>query len=322
MRVLAGDIGGTNARLAVFQVEGERYEVEVEETFPSRDYASLVEVVQTFLAGHGVRCRSACFGVPGPVMHGRAQTTNLPWLVEASRLAEGAGIPRVAILNDLEAQAHGIATLAAGDLLTLNGGRPDASGNRALIAAGTGLGQAGLYWDGQTHRPFATEGGHASFAPETELQFALRRHLGARFGHVSWERVVSGPGLVNIYEFLLEYRGVEEANRLAAAAISEAALAGRSGLCSEALDLFVELYGVEAGNLALKIMATGGLYIGGGIAPRIVEKLQGPVFLEAFLAHGRMRPLLEVIPVRVILNERTALRGAARYAACFEGPGG
>ena len=326
MRVLAGDIGGTNARLAVYSVDGDRLETELTQVFPSADYSSLEEIVAEFVLSQGVRCRTACFGVPGPVKDGRAEITNLPWVVEASKLARAAGVGRVAVINDLEAQAWGVAILKPDDLLVLNEGDPDALGNRALIAAGTGLGQAGLYWDGITHRPFASEGGHASFAPRGELQTALLEFLSRRFGgHVSWERVVSGPGLVNLHDFLIEYRhadaSAEHQERLEKddpADITDGALTGRCPLCVEALDVFVAAYGAEAGNLALKIMATGGLYVGGGIAPKIVEKLREPTFVEAFLDKGRMRELLEKIPVRVVIKQGTALMGAARYASMLE----
>lgn len=326
MRVLAGDIGGTNSRLTVYSVKGDRFEKEQAQVFPSGRYSSLEEIVAEFVLSQGIRCRTACFGVPGPVKHGRAEITNLPWVVEASKLARAAGVGRVAVINDLEAQAWGLSVLEPGDLLALNEGDPDARGNRALISAGTGLGQAGLYWDGVTHRPFACEGGHSSFAPRGELQTELLEFLTRRFGgHVSWERVVSGPGLVNLHDFLIEYRrGDAAANDRESlkkddpADITSAALAGSCPLCVEALDLFVEFYGAEAGNLALKIMATGGLYLGGGIAPKIVERLSRPAFIEAFLDKGRMRPLLEAIPVRVIVRTGAALLGAARYASLLE----
>jgi glucokinase len=326
MRVLAGDIGGTNARLTVFSVRDDRVEEEQSQVFSSARYSSLEEIVAEFVLSQGVSCRTACFGVPGPVRDGRAEITNLPWVVEASKLARAAGVGRVAVINDLEAQAWGITVLQPDDLVVLNEGDPDVLGNRALIAAGTGLGQAGLYWDGMTHRPFASEGGHASFAPRGELQRELLEFLTGRFGgHVSWERVVSGPGFVNLHDFLIEYRHAgapgdhkESLRKDDPADITAAAMAGNCPLCVEALNLFVAFYGAEAGNLALKMMATGGLYLGGGIAPRIIEKLREPTFIEAFLDKGRMRPLLEAIPVRVIVKKGTALVGAARYASLLE----
>ena len=208
------------------------------------------------------------------------------------------------------------------DFVTLNAGVADAEGNQAVISSGTGLGEAGLYWDGKKHRPFACEGGHSDFAPRNELEAELFRHLREKFGRVSYERVLSGPGLLNIYEFLRDTRRGEETAALAeemrradpAAVISRAALAGKYELCVKALDLFVSVYGAEAGNLALKMMATGGVFVGGGIAPKIIEKLKGPAFMEAFTAKGRMQPLLETMPVRVIMNEMTPLLGAARCA--------
>jgi len=328
MRVLAGDIGGTNARLTVFSVENGRYEPEVAEVYPSRDHNSLEEIVAAFISGHRISCRTACFGVPGPVKDGRADITNLPWVVEAGKLAAAAQLSRVAVVNDLEAQAWGIAALSPQDFVSLNAGDTDARGNAGLIAAGTGLGQAGLYWDGMTHRPFACEGGHTSFAPAGELEIALLEFLARRFGgHVSWERIVCGPGLVNLHDFLIEHRHLDPASEHAEhvrredpAVITEAALKGSCPLCVEALDLFVKFYGAEAGNLALKLMATGGVYLGGGIAPKILEKLREPGFINAFRNKGRMAPLMERIPVRVIAREGAALLGAARYAALLEVP--
>jgi glucokinase len=328
MRVLAGDIGGTNARLTIFSAEGGEFRAEAAQVYPSRDYESLEEIVAEFIMTHGLMCRTACFGVPGPVSEGRAEITNLPWIVEAAKLARAAGAARVAVINDLEAQAWGIATLGPDGCLSLNEGDADARGNAALISAGTGLGQAGLYWDGITHRPFACEGGHSSFAPRGKLQVQLLEFLTKRFGgHVSWERVVSGPGLVNLHDFLIEFRHadaapdhVEEIRKSDPAAITAAATAGQCTVCAEALELFVGFYGAEAGNLALKVMATGGVYLGGGIAPRIVDKLKESTFMDAFVDKGRMRPLLEAIPVRVIVRAGAALLGAARYASLLQAP--
>lgn len=323
MKVLAGDVGGTKTRLAVFDVAGTRLDTLSERSYPSGHYASLDDIVQDFLSRENATCRQACFGIAGPVVRGRAETTNLPWIVEAQAMATRFGFERVSLINDLEANAWGIGALSEDDFQVLSAGRSDARGNASIIAAGTGLGEAGLYWDGQRHWPFASEGGHADFSPGSDLEIALLEYLRQRFAHVSWERVVSGMGLVNLHDFLRVHRDVATPSWLseemsagdAAAAISGAALQARDALCVEALELFVRLYGVEAGNHALKIMATGGVYIGGGIAPKILEKLKGPLFMEGFLAKGRMRPLLEAMPVRVILNERTALYGPALYLA-------
>ena len=275
--ILAGDIGGTNSRLAFFSVRGGRLEPVVEETYPSRDYPNLETIVKKFVSSHDLPVDVACFGIAGPVRHGRSDATNLAWDVDARELAHELHLRTVRLFNDLEAHAYGIAMLAPEDFVTLNQGAPDASGNAAVIAAGTGLGEAGLYWDGHQHRPFAGEGGHASFAPSDPLQIELLGFLSQEFGHVSWERVLSGPGIHNIYRFLRDTGRGEEPAWLTgemqqhdpAAVISQAALAGTSALCRQALDLFVLLYGAEAGNMALKLMATAGVYVGGGIAPKI-----------------------------------------------------
>ncbi len=321
--ILAGDIGGTNSRLAGFEVADGRLRPMVEETFPSRAYASLDDIVRTFVSAHDLHVAQACFGIAGPIRHGRSEAINLAWVVDAQQLAHQLGLATVGLINDLEANAYGATALAPEDFVTLNEGTPEAEGNGAIIAAGTGLGEAGLYWDGKQHWPFASEGGHASFAPGDALQVELLQYLQPQFTHVSWERVLSGPGLYHVYTFLRDtQRGVEPAwlaDELRqgdpSAAISRAALAGACGLCAQALDLFVALYGAEAGNLALKFMATGGVFVGGGIAPKIVDKLQETTFMQAFCAKGRLQPVLEAIPVRVIMNDQTALYGAARCAA-------
>jgi glucokinase len=321
--ILAGDIGGTNTRIAIFD-DAVQLGTIAEERFPSGDYPSLDAVVQRFRQLHDLPVAAACFGVAGPVKDGRCEATNLPWIVDAARLAAELGLPRVGLVNDLEANAYGLATLGPDDCLTIAAGEPGAEGNAGLEEAGTGLGEAGLFWDGRRFRPFACEGGHADFGPRTALEVRLLEWLRANFEqHVSWERVLSGPGLVNLYRFLRADSGAEEPAWLteqmragdAAAAISQAALARRSPLCVQALDLFVTLYGAEAGNLALKLMATGGMYVGGGIAPKIAAKLADGTFVRAFVAKGRMSELLQGIAVRVVTNDRTALRGAARHAA-------
>ncbi|MBW4698280.1 MAG: glucokinase [Aphanocapsa lilacina HA4352-LM1] len=321
--ILAGDVGGTNTRLAGFEPVAGNLMPIVAETFASREHASLDEIIDIFISTHRLRFAAACFGVAGPVRRGRAEPTNLPWSIDTYTLATALKLPTVALINDLEANAHGIALLGPADFAVLNPGAAGALGNQAVIAAGTGLGEAGLFWDGRRHRPFATEGGHTDFAPGDALQIELLCHLRVRFAHVSWERVLSGPGLVNLYQFLRDTRRGEEPDWLTeelhnhpnpAAVISQAALAGKSWLCEQALDLLIVLYGAEAGNLALKVTALGGVFLGGGIAPRLVERLKGPAFLEAFFGKGRLRPLLETMPVRVILNDRAALLGAAHWA--------
>ena len=326
MRVLAGDIGGTKTRLAVLDVQGTHLETLAERSYASGSYSGLEEIVQDFLGNTRAGCRQACFGIAGPVQHGRARVTNLPWIVEEQALAVSFGFERVALVNDLEANAWGITALRDNDFCPLNAGSPAAAGNACIVSAGTGLGEAGLYWDGQRHWPFACEGGHANFSPSSNLEIALLKYLRERFGRVSWERVISGKGLENIHDFLRSHRGVpapswlreELAEGDAAAAISRAALDNRDSLCAEALDLFIRLYGVEAGNHALKIMATGGVYLGGGIAPKNLQRFKGPLFMQGFLDKGRMQPLLEAMPVKIILNDRTALYGPALFLAAVK----
>lgn len=322
VQVLSGDVGGTKTRLAIFMaVEGQLHALH-EQTLPSRDYANFDELLVDFL--HGVeRPARAAFGIAGPVQGRAVQTTNLPWRIDADELQARFGFTSCTLLNDLEATAYGLPALGADDLLMLHPGSSQSVGNAAVIAAGTGLGEAGLYWDGHQYRPFATEGGHASFSPGNEMEMALLQHLQQRHGHVSWERIVSGPGLVSLHEFLCSYRhatvpawrqdGMRQDD--AAAAIANAALAGRDELCVETLDWFVRLYGAEAGNLALKMMSRGGLFVGGGIAPKILLFLQKGSFLESFFSKGRMRPLLESMPVKVVLNDRAALYGPALCAS-------
>jgi glucokinase len=323
--ILAGDIGGTHTRLAFLDEREGRLTAVAEENFASREHGSLEAVLQQFIAAHPFPIACACFGIAGPVRHGRCEGTNLPWVVDSGVVARALGLKRAGLINDLEANAWGIAVLGAGDFVVLNPGAADAAGNAAIISAGTGLGEAGLYWDGRQHHPFATEGGHTDFAPRNRLEMDLLEYLLKEFPRVSYERVVSGPGLLNIYRFLRDSgRGAEPpwlAEQMRqedpGAVISQAALRGESELCVQALDLFVSLYGAEAGNLALKIMATGGVFLGGGIAPKIIRKLEDPVFLNAFTAKGRMKPLLQAMPVRVILNDKTALLGAARFATLW-----
>lgn len=322
IRVLSGDIGGTKTRLAIVTVQGNTVHIEHEVSYPSQQYQRFESLLEEFL-GETAAPEVAAFGIAGPVQGRVVQTTNLPWKIDADALQQQFGFRRCLLLNDLEATAFGLPALGADDLLNLQDGADGACGNLAVIAAGTGLGEAGLFWDGKRHQPFATEGGHASFAPSNTLEFALLRHLQQRFGHVSWERVVSGMGIVSIHEFLCQYRHSEVPGWLAeemrdgdaAAAISNAALSGKDAICVQAMECFVRLYGAEAGNLALKIMSRGGIYIGGGIAPKILPMLQSELFLETFLGKGRMRPLLEAMPVRVILNDRAALYGPALCAA-------
>jgi glucokinase len=326
IRVLSGDIGGTKTRLAIFTVQGTQFHLEREQTYASRDYAVFEELLAEFLHDAQIPTRAA-FGVAGPVRGRKVLTTNLPWQLDADALQNKFGFDSCALLNDLEATAMGLPALSEEDMLTLHTGTinqsgDNVSGNSAVIAAGTGLGEAGLFWDGCRNHVFATEGGHVSFSPGNDIEIALLRYLQQRYAHVSWERIVSGPGLVNLFSFLCQHRNVplpdwvqhEIQHGDAAASIAEAALSKNDELCIETLDWFVRLYGAEAGNLALKVMSRGGIYLGGGIAPKILPRLTSGMFLDAFFNKGRMRPVLESMPVKVILNDRVALYGAALHA--------
>ena len=325
--ILGGDVGGTKCNLALFDARSVSLVPGTARRFPSSAYSRfedvVAEYVRTVAQQEGKKVTAAGFGVAGPVQNGVCVATNLPWRVDSRSVAATLGLARVAMVNDLEANAYGIAALGPADFEILQPGIPGAHGMQAVIAAGTGLGEAGLFWDGQSHRPFSSEGGHADLAARDELEDELVVYLRKRFGgHVSWERVLSGPGLRNVFEFLRDTgRGSVEPwlqqemeKGDPAPAFSRAALEGTSPICVQTLDLFVSLYGSEAGNLTLRLMATGGLFVGGGIAPKILPKMRGPAFMESFLSKGRLRPVLETVPVRMILNDNTALFGAARCA--------
>ena len=325
--ILAGDIGGTSARLAYFELRNGHLAVIAEQTYRSRDQATLESAIKKFVIEQNITVEVASFGIAGPVRDRKVVTPNLPWQVDAAVLERELGIAHVSLLNDLEANAHGLSELAEADYAVLAPGAPGAIGNRAVISAGTGLGEAGLYWDGAAHHPFPCEGGHADFAPTNDLQVELLQYLMKKFGHVSIERVLSGPGLYNVYQFLRDTGKGEEEPWLReemktqdpSACISQYGLSGKSPLCAFALDVFVDIYGAEAGNFALKAMALGGVYVGGGIAPKILSKLQQPRFIHAFKNKGRLGALLEQMPVRVILNDKTALLGAAHVALSYAG---
>ncbi len=326
--LLAGDIGGTKTNLAMFSPDAGPRAPLAEATLPSARYPSLESLVRDFLAqaelATDLRIQRASFGVAGPVVNGRAKITNLPWSIEETHLEATLSIPTVRLLNDLEAIANAVPHVEPCDVRTLSAGKPAPNGTIAIVAPGTGLGEAFLTWDSSRYRAHASEGGHAGFAPGDPLQTALLRYLQSRFDHVSCERVCSGLGLPNIYAFLKESGHAEEpawlAERLEEAAdptpvIAKAALdrGRRCELCVSALNVFVSILGAEAGDLALKVLATGGVYLGGGIPPRILPALEQPRFLEAFRRKGRFRDLLTQVPVHVILNPKVALLGAACY---------
>ncbi len=320
--ILAGDVGGTKTLLALFD-PGPPLRLERAATFESAAFPSLAAIIDAFRREAPAAIAAAALGVAGPILGTTAVLPNLPWSVDALRLARLLGVPALTLLNDLEASAWGLELLGDADAVALLPGAPAPAGNQAVISAGTGLGEAVLLRAGARRRALPSEAGHADFAPGTDLEIELLRWLRGRFGRVSWERVLSGPGLANVHAFLTatgrgeEPASVAEAIRVGdpAAAISTAALEGTSERCALALDLFTGVYGAEAGNLVLRALATGGVFLGGGIAPKLLDWLRREPFRRAFLDKGRLSPLVAATPVRVILNERTALLGAARVAA-------
>jgi len=320
--ILAGEIGGTRTRLAAFQTEGNRLEHVVERIYQSQEQDGLAGILSQFVKQEGIPVHSACFGVAGPVRGGRSRISNLPWTIDARELAAQLKLNSVGLLNDLEAYAYGIDALESKDFFTLSEGSEEAEGNRAVISAKTGLGVAGMYWDGFRHHPFACEGGHADFAPKDELQMQLLAHLQKKFGRISCERILSGPGIRNIYEFLRDAGKIEEPQwlreQLATAKdqpafISQLALEGKAEICAKTLAIFVSVFGAEAGNCALHYMSTGGIFIGGVIAAKTITRMKDSGFMQAFLDKGRLESILKDIPVRIVLNDDCGLIGAARY---------
>ena len=345
--ILAGDIGGTKTQLALYDWTAERIDPLRLETFHSTDYASLEEMLTDFLAPPKIplsidqldpakqeepaaapeaataTVTAACFGVAGPVFENHSRTTNLPWVVDGPAVSKQFDIRHVQLINDLEAMAYGILLLKPDELVTLNAGTPPSRPQAiALIAAGTGLGQSILFWDGSRYRPIPSEGGHADFAPNSDQEIDLLRYLRSQYLHVSYERVLSGPGLLAIYEYLRDAKK-NEPTWLAenikagdpAAEIAEAGLKGQAEIAMQALDQFASIYGAEAGNLALKSMAVNGVYLGGGIAPKILTKLKDGTFMKAFTNKGRYKRMMSQIPVHIVMNQHTGLLGAAATAA-------
>lgn len=324
--ILAGDIGGTKTTLALLSKDDNgSITLQHEQTLSSADFLDFEEVLAKFLPAD-VNVSSACFGVAGPVIDQRCQPTNLPWQLDAADLKKNLRTDRVKLLNDLEAMALGMLCLNEKDWVELNPNAQAKTGNIAVIAAGTGLGEAILYWDGKRHHPIATEGGHCDFAAQTVQQDQLLNYLRKKYnGHVSFERLVSGMGFGNIYDFLVDggfappCPAVPDCNDLNIygcdrnAIISRLGINGEDPLCSETIRLFIELYGAEAGNLALKSFATGGVFIGGGIGPKIRGAMESGRFIEAFKAKGRFSGLLDTVSVKLSLNPRTPLMGAISY---------
>jgi len=320
--ILAGDIGGTKTVLSILtrDTNGSLTCLQ-EQTYSSRLFPAFDDILTAFLPA-GVNIKAACFGVAGPVVNQRCQTTNLPWLLDAEALKIKLGTSKVRLLNDLEAMALGMLYLPENDLVELNPNAEAQTGNIAVIAAGTGLGEAILYWDGNKHYPMATEGGHRDFAAQNAQQDQLLAYLRKSYpDHVSCERILSGIGFSHLYDFLCEQQfapacpDVPDINSDIDrnAVISGLGVSGKDPLCAEAVRLFVELYGAETGNLALKSLATGGIFVGGGIGPKILPAMQDGNFIDAFKAKGRFLPLLDKISVKLSLNPRTPLIGAINY---------
>ncbi len=320
--ILAGDIGGTKSHIALFNVVGGKLSLAREQRYPSTGYPGLNAILREFLAEESQPVLAAGFGIPGVVTNGRAKPTNLSWGVDAAEISAEFDIPHVSVLNDLAANACGIAHLPASDFALVQRGATNATGNRCVVSPGTGLGQAGLFWDGHKHHVWACEGGHADFAPRNDLEIALLEYLIKQYGHVSAERVASGMGIENIYKFLrdtdrgTELPAVAEALKKgnAGAVISRFADSGECPMCAKTLDIFVNCLGAEASNMALKTMATGGVFLGGGIPVKLLPHIQSVAFLHAFNDKGRLSSLMENTPVLVILNEEAALLGAAHSA--------
>ena len=323
--ILAGDVGGTKVHLALYNFEAGRLIPVRDHKYPAGDFPSLDDIVHDFLKDPAEKAQivAACFGCPGPVRDGRLKLTNLPWTLDVRELQRSLGIEHIFLINDLEANGYGIPELAPESLFTLHEGDPQAEGHQGLIAAGTGLGQALLIWDGKHHRPIPSEGGHCDFAARTDREIALLQYLRKTLnGRVSAERVVSGLGIKNVYAYLRDVEKLDEPawlkHRLATedpnAVIGTCAEDGSSSICFETMKIFAAAYGAETGNIALKVLATGGMYLGGGIAPKVLKTLKNGQFIAAFLDKGRLSPLLQAIPVRIILDQTCALLGAAAYA--------
>jgi glucokinase len=350
--IVAGDIGGTKTHIALFDWRKDRVDPVRLESFHSVDYTSLEDMLTEFLvpptppmpidesageksddaelepersAKESQKIDAACFGIAGPVIQNRCQTTNLPWVIDGATLATRFDIPKVKLLNDLEAMAHGILLLRPDEIDVLNAGAPPPHNQAlALIAAGTGLGESILFWNGSRYQPMPSEGGHADFAPNNDNEIELLRHLRSHYLHVSYERVLSGPGLHAIYDYVRDSKKNEPtwlSEQIKAgdpaAVIAEAGLKGQADIAKQALDLFVSIYGAEAGNLALKSMALNGVYLGGGIAPKLLVKLKDGTFMKAFKNKGRYTRLMGSIPVNVVMNQKTPLLGAASVAAAL-----
>ncbi|MGZ8541945.1 MAG: glucokinase [Chitinophagaceae bacterium] len=318
--VLAGDVGATKTHLSLIKFDGENYAILKEQKYKSSDYQNIIDLVDSFFKDI-ILPDSICLGVAGPVLDGHVKLSNINWEINKDELSDHFRVKKVQLINDLEATAYGLAMLTEKDLAVIHRGDETPVGNAAVIAPGTGLGEAGLYWDGNIYHPFATEGGHCDFASRNEFDFELYTFLQKKFDHVSWERLVCGPGIVNIYQFLRDEKKRKEPEWLkekmknadAAAVISQHV--DQSDICKETMRLFIRYLAHGSANLVIKLKATGGLFIGGGIVPQIIPLLQNNAFYSSFCQSGRLNYLLEKVPVKVILNTKAALLGAAWYGS-------
>ncbi len=322
--VLAGDVGGTKTNLALYSAAGDDAQLIREGNFHSANYSSAQDVILEFLGDdHANKPSIICLGVAGPVVQGKVEMPNLPWFINSDDIITATGIKNVSLLNDLEATAYGLAALDDDDFITIYSGSGHGGANMAIIAPGTGLGEGGLYWNGTSYHPFATEGGHSDFSPRSELDIELFQYLSKKYEIVSWERVISGPGIHDIYQFLIDVKKREEGEWIKdlmtkedpSAVISEAGLEEKDPACVETMQLYIRYLARESCNLVLKLKATGGLFLGGGIPPRITALLQQNVFYDNFINCDRMQHLIRKTPVKIILNNKTALLGAAYFGA-------
>lgn len=320
--ILAADVGGTKTNLALFKIKDKQLILLKEKSFHTKDYKSFVEMIPVFINEMSIKLDGMCLGVAGPVVNGKVKGTNFPWQLDSAEISKELQIDSVSIINDMEANAYGLAALEEKDLVVINKGL-NIHGNIAMISPGTGLGEVGLYWDGSHYHPFASEGGHCDFSPRNTLEIALWKYMHQKYDHVSWERLVSGPGILDIYQFLIQYRNQKEPEWIKqafltknpAAVITNAAMEDKDSICRETFDLFIKFLATESAQLALKMKATGGIFIGGGIIPKIINDMDNTVFNRNFVRSGRLNPLLEMVPVKAILNEKTPLLGAAYYGA-------
>ena len=321
MKFLAGDIGGTKTLFAIYELKGKELKEARREKFNSHAYSTFDEIVEKFLKDEKEVPHSACFGIAGPIEKGVCRTTNLPWVIDSKKLSKKFNIENVHLINDLQANGWGIKTLSSRDLYTLNKGNAIKEANQGLISAGTGLGESPIFFCEGEHIPSSSEGGHSDFSPRNELEIELLKYLWERFGHASYERVLSGQGLINLYQFLIDNKYEKKTPLVTqemqkedpAKVISNLGLSGQDKGCERALNWFCSIYGAEAGNFALKVMALGGIYVGGGIAPKIINVLKSDAFMNAFVDKGRFSDLLQDIPVHIVLEEEAALKGAAFF---------